>query len=301
MKKLRYHHARYLVIHALIVLNTWAASAINISNDDIAPAHFGPHALPIPDMLDGTVAGELRLELSADYYHSFRGDKTIAPFAKINVPLYPTWVNLTVWMPIMEFYQNSDNSTLRPESNPNGKRGKEAGDVYVTTDMQVLKQTRKRPDITLRVGLKTASGGSYKDARFTDSPGYWFDATVAKSITFNHPFWHELRFAGSAGFLCWQVGDALQNDAYMYGLQAKLRTEYFSTSVTWGGYTGWIRNGDAPMSLKAEVRGNIKKWEPFVGYQYGMRDFPYHQVRVGVAYSVDVAGWIQKKRESNKR
>ncbi len=292
MKVKRYYLAIAFLSSLLAPL---PSEASDWRNNDVSPGQFGPNALPIPDMLDGTIKSDLHIELSADYFQSFKGDQCINPFAKITVPIYPSWVNLTVWMPIVEFYRNCSNTHLRPKTNLANLSGREYGDVYISTDMQVLKQRKYRPDITLRVGLKTASGGSYEYARYTDSPGYFFDLSVAKSIFFDHPFWQELRFAGSAGFLCGQVGDALQNDAYMYGLQAKLKTRYAIASATWGGYTGWIRNGDAPMSIKTEVRGTIKRFEPFVGYQYGLRDFPYHQFRIGLAYNVEL--WFLNKKK----
>ncbi len=274
-------------------MNTTQAKTI-IENDDIAPGHFGPNALPIPDMLDGVAKNELHLELSGDYHQSFRGDKTLTQTVKIIVPLYPDWVNFSIWVPLREWYKNSDNSHLRPQPEQSGKSGKESGDIYISTDIQILKQGPTRPDIIIRAGIKTASGGSFEEARYMDSPGYFFDATLAKSIKFDNEVWKELRVAGSAGFLCWQVGDALQNDAYMYGVQAKLKTKYVTSSVTWSGYTGWIGNGDAPMSIKAEIRGDIKRFEPFIGYQYGLRDYPYNNVRIGLAYRINVNNFGRK-------
>ena len=97
-----------------------------------------------------------------------------------------------------------------------------------------------------------------------------------------------IRLAGSAGFLCWQTTEGRQNDAVMYGLQAQLLHEYFSLQATWGGYVGWERYGDAPMSIKARAAGHIKGFEPYVQYQYGIQDFPFHQLRVGLVYNIDI-------------
>ena len=107
--------------------------------------------------------------------------------------------------------------------------GHEAGDVYVSTDIQLLKARKFTPDITLRAAIKTASGGSFEKARYYDNPGYFFDMSVGKSLYFGKgktfPYADatdakmELRFAGSAGFLCWQTDNGRQNDAVMYGLQ----------------------------------------------------------------------------------
>ena len=39
----------------------------------VAPAFFGPNALPVPDMSDGCAQSELKVELAADAYFSYDG------------------------------------------------------------------------------------------------------------------------------------------------------------------------------------------------------------------------------------
>ena len=50
----------------------------------ISPYYFGPNAFPVPDMLDGRVEDELRIELSGDYFLGERGDHTENVFLKAN-------------------------------------------------------------------------------------------------------------------------------------------------------------------------------------------------------------------------
>ena len=88
----------------------------------------------------------------------------------------------------------------------------------------------------------------------------------------------------NAGFLCWQVGKVTQNDAFMYGGKVKLATRAFDTSVAVQGYSGWIGNGDRPCVLKAGVTVKARGFRPLVAYQYGFRDYPFHQFRVGLGY-----------------
>lgn len=255
----------------------------------IAPLYFGPNAFPIPDMPDGTVSEDLRIEISGEHYAGFNGDKTNGVFAKIQVPLFTDRVNFTLWMPIVEYYTNTAESRAAcrlPDTVPHS--GHEFGDVYISTDIQVLKQKKYCPDLVIRAALKSASGGGFYNARYYDCPGYFFDATVAKSLTFKSDFWTELRLAASTGFLCWQTDNGRQNDAVMYGIQLKLKTKYFSLSETWGGYSGWERDGDRPMSLKTYLTMHFGDLEPFVLYQYGIQDYPFHQYRVGLAYKIDV-------------
>ena len=259
----------------------------------IAPAYFGPNALPVPDMLDGRTQEKLRVELAADGFFGYEKDKTADLFARIHIPLWTPRVNLTVWMPIMEWY------SMTPERQRTCRlqdsiplSGHEAGDVYISTDIQILKARKYTPDIAFRAAFKTASGGSFDKARYFDNPGYWFDLAVGKSLTFKS--W-EFRLAGSLGFLCWQTDNSRQNDALMYGVQVLVRQEYVSLRATWGGYMGWEEHGDRPMTLKAQLSGHIKGFEPYIAYQYGIKDYPFHQLRVGLAYNIDILQKREKK------
>ena len=58
---------------------------------------------------------------------------------------------------------------------------------------------------------------------------------------------------------------------------------------------GWERYGDAPMSIKARAAGHVKGFEPYVQYQYGIKDYPFHQIRVGLVYNLDILGRATKK------
>lgn len=261
-------------------------SVIAMPGEDgrISPLYFGPNALPVPDMLDGRVSEKLYAEVAYDFYKGFYGDRTQDINVKLNIPLFTPRVNLTVWMPVIEFYHNTPRSLAHQASLDQKVKGKEFGNVYVTTDIHVFKQKRYSPDVTLRIGLITASGDSEQFARYFDAPGYFFDTSIAKSVKFENSFFKELRFVANLGFLCWQVSTSSQNDAYMYGLKTCLETKAFSTSFAWQGYSGWIDDGDKPMVLKADIVGNVGKFRPLFVYQYGLRDYPFHQFRIGLGY-----------------
>lgn len=292
------------VLFSICTLTTFAEVPIAAPNlrepTGIAPLYFGPNAFPVPDMLDGRTQSKLRVELAADGYFGYEKDQTADLFARIYIPLWTPRVNLAVWMPIMEWYR------MTPERQHTCRLqdtltlvGHEAGDVYVSTDIQILKARKYTPDIAFRAAFKTACGGSFDKARFYDNCGYWFDLAVGKSFYFGsnseavqHPLF-ELRLSGSLGFLCWQTDNSRQNDALLYGVQLLLKHEYVSLRATWGGYMGWEKYGDRPMTVKLQLAGHVKGFEPFVAYQYGIKDYPFHQIRLGLAYNVD----ILKKKE----
>ncbi len=253
----------------------------------IAPDYFGPNAFPIPDMLDGTTLSNLKIELSSDYFAGHRSDKTYDIAFKCTSPLFSDRVNLTLWLSaISEWYLMSDESHEHSRlSDDIEKRGQEFGDAYISTDIHLMKQSRCRPDISLRVALKTALGYGFFKARYYDGPGYFFDTSIAKSLHFDNRYFSELRFVASGGFLCWQTDNGRQNDAVMYGLQLKLSGEHYTLSQSFGGYSGWEKEGDCPMSLKSELRINCGRFEPLLFFQYGLRDYPYTQLKIGVAYT----------------
>ena len=259
----------------------------------VAPGFFGPNALPVIDMSDGRTYEQLRVELAADGYFGYSGDKTADLFARVQVPLFTRWANLCVWMPVYEWYSQTDGT------------GSGAGDVYLATEVQVLhnewfthkgEKAKYIPQMTVKLGMKTASGEQFARKRHFDSPGYFFDLSIGETIPIKRV---SLRFAGAVGFLCWQTTEARQNDAVMYGLQAQLRHEYFSLQTTWGGYVGWERYGDAPMTLKVRAAGYVKGFEPYVQYQYGIKDYPFHQIRVGLAYNINILN--NRKNHSNQK
>ncbi|MFI3303378.1 MAG: hypothetical protein SNF68_02470 [Rikenellaceae bacterium] len=284
---------RILVATVLSLITTATFSQTSLDKADlstpslIAPDYFGPNAFPVPDMLDGTTSANVKLELSTDYFAGHRSDTTYDIAFKCIYPLFSDRVNLTLWISaISEWYNMSDESHEHSRlSEDIAKRGQEFGDAYLSTDIHVMKQSKYRPDISLRIALKTALGYGFFKARYYDGPGYFFDTSAAKSLYFEGGFVEELRFVATAGFLCWQTDNGRQNDAVMYGLQLKLTGDRYSFSQSWGGYSGWEKAGDCPMTIKSELRVNCGRLEPLAYFQYGIKDYPYTQFKLGVAYT----------------
>lgn len=268
----------------------------------ISPYYFGPNAFPVPDMLDGRVEDELRIELAGDYFLGKRNDHTADVSLKVNIPLWTPRVNLTLWMPVVEWYSNSDESIeasrIQDEHKEEARKGCLIGDVFVSTDIHLLTERKYRPDWTIRAALKSASGGEFFHARYYDGPGYFFDTSLGKSFPLGHSLkWnHMLRVVASTGFLCWQTDNGRQNDAVQYGVMLKWENCHFTLSQSLCGYSGWenyISDGgdqahDCPMVLKTNFSYRIKQWEVVAAYQYGIRDYPYQQFRLGVAYNVNI-------------
>lgn len=261
----------------------------------IAPMYFGPNAFPVPEMTDGSTEHDLQLLLSADGSFGKAGDRTATLQGFLSVPLFTDRANLNVWMPVMEWWQNTDRRMAECRlTDESARQGHGAGDVYISTDILVLREKQRIPGITVRAAMKTASGGNYDKARYYDSPAYFFDAGIGK--TFALPRDWTLRVAGSAGFLCWQTDNGRQNDAVMYGARLRVGWKTIWLTTDFAGYAGWEKQGDRPMVLRCRLSGKTKGWMPFAQYEYGIQDYPWHSVRVGLSYSVD----ILRIRESRK-
>ena len=248
----------------------------------VAPNWFGPNAFPVPEMTDGRVREKLTVEVAGDYYrgHLTNGeDHTRDLFLRAWIPLFSDRVNLSLWMPVVEHwsYDASVREARRILSDPNLDPGYGSGDVYVGLDIQLLKETSRRPAVMIRSVLKTASANCFGYARDYDSAGYFFDATVGKG-------WGRFRLSATTGFLCWQTGTARQNDAVQYGLGAFYDGEVLNVAAQWGGYVGWEHCGDAPMTVRARIGFDVGRFEPFLQFQQGLRDYPFTQFRLGCGW-----------------
>ena len=270
----------------------------------IAPAYFGPNAFPVPDMLDGRTSSELKLELYGDCYLGtttgrVADDITGDLFAKLTIPLFTPKANLTVWMPIFEYFHTSaELNALRRLPEPYDKmalQGMDSGDVYVSADIRILSQEKHHLDMAARAVLKTASANEFAKGRCYDAPGYFFDVALGRGFDLGAN--SNLRVAASTGFLCWQTDNGRQNDAVMYGVLLAYRYKNFTVDTCFGGYAGWERDGDRPMTLKTNLSYRIGDLSLRVGHQVGFMDWPYHQIRVGASYNFDV---LSKKRENKK-
>ncbi len=269
----------------------------------ISPAYFGPNAFPVPEVLDADTLNSVRIGVSSSADIGYKYDNTFTLNAKLAIPLFTNRVVLEVWMPVQEWYFNSLERQRQCRLQDTAKiSGHGAGDVYVSTNIIVLKEKKLVPALAVRAALRTASGEQYELARFYDSPGYFFDAAIAKSFALKENI--DFRVAANVGFLCWQTDNARQNDAVMYGVLLQLKTKHIKWKTELAGYAGWEKKGDRPLLVRTKIIGHLpikdKKHtdkqihflNPFVAYGYGIKDLPWHHIELGITYSFE---FIKKK------
>lgn len=270
---------RTLIISACLLL----LSAITSGAQEKNTLHYGPDALPVPDISDGRLPSGVEAQLSGDLFYGRavpgQPDWTEALSFALRIPLWSDRACLGIWGQAGEFYQsNAAVQSFRGADLTAPDRGSVfTGNLYVSAEMLLLRETQCRPAIVLRSVLKTASEPYDKGRmRYFDVPGYFFDIAAGKSFG---PF----RISVSTGFLCWQASGDTQNDAVMYGIQASWEKDAVAASLAFGGYKGWIGGGDSPMSIKARLALGKGQVRPFAYFQYGIKDYPFTQMSLGVA------------------
>lgn len=261
----------------------------------IAPAYFGPNAFPIPDMSDGSLMSDLKLELYGDGFicrmtSKPTDDVTLDLFAKATIPLFSDRVNLVIWMPVIEWFHSCPpvNHIRRIPDPDTHITGIDSGDAYVSTDILLIDENKRGMGVVLRAALKSASGNSYSTARVYDAPGYFFDIAAGRNIYRSENDKTILRLALSTGFLCWQTGNGRQNDAVMYGISSSVKSGRFTGRIDFGGYVGWEGMGDHPISVKTKLSWKIRDFSIDIMHQAGIQHWPFHQLRIGTTWSCPI-------------
>lgn len=249
----------------------------------IKPAYMGPNALPVPPIETGILPQGRALKFGMAR-HGAAGDLTINPELECYLSLYSERVGLQLSLAPLEYYK-TDTLTrdLRRARGISGE-GLAAGDLYIGTRIQLVYAQGHLPDISLSINLKTASGSKLSDARFTDTPGYYFVLAFGKSWDTCKNHW---RVFASTGFYVWQTfGDRhYQNDAILYGVGFQYERSGWQLTQDLSGYNGYIGGGDKPAVYRINLRKMRKrKTDFFVGWQKGLRDYPFASWRAGLVY-----------------
>jgi hypothetical protein len=277
----------------IIIFIALGFSILNINAQTVrySTSWFGPNANPVPTFTDARITEKTTLSLMGDYYFGF-GDQTKNAYLVIDIPLIPERVSFKIWSAFLERYKVTDELSILREMG-GITSGKAFGNVCVQTRISLLKERKIAPAIILNSTLITASGSSFHQKRYFDTPGYYFDLEAGKSFYTKSKFINEIRGVLNLGFLCWETTGSEQDDAPMYGGKIIIGNEKWKFENTLSGYWGWMHTnprwvdyGDAPLVYTTKLsisHGNIGY---FAQYQYGINDFPYYQARVGINFVI---------------
>jgi len=277
----------------ITILFLFTINSIHSQTVKYAPAWFGPNANPVPEMTDARIPTKTTVSLMGDYYFGY-GDKTTNGYVKMELPLLPERVSLKLWFTTLENYTVTPELSIKRGMNGN-LTGKPNGDLYVQTRISLLKERKNAPAIIFNSTLKTASGTMFDERRYFDTPGYYFDVEFGKSFYTKSKFISEIRTVANLGFLVWETTGSRQNDAPMYGAKLVIGNEKWKLDNTLSGYWGWMHThptygfdyGDAPLVYAAKITFLAGYMDYFAQYQYGIKDFPYQQVRVGISFPIE--------------
>ncbi len=263
----------------------------------MSPYYMGPNALPVPFQEKGKVGSEAYLRIYSDSYHQ-PGGNTQDLGGRLYIPFYKNVVALEMWGIIQEHYTMSEALAVEDRARHQHPEGFAAGDVYFATVI-ALPLPKHFPEMALRIGLRTASGNHLYDARYTDTPGYFFDLSAGKDLRINlHSF---IRIYGMFGFYSWQtnLSSYHQDDAELYGIGMDYTFGKNTIGTRLAGYHGYVGNhalviinqqkpvpfNDRPVVLRLEYTHKWRWFQAGLRYQDGLNDFQSQGWRLWMSYA----------------
>lgn len=290
---------RYLVTFTFLILSTsvfaqdedfrwwndihnWDGITPWNSYINVAPGTMGPNALPVPEMRNGHLDTFYTLTISGET-HFAENEFVGNAYIEANIPIKNAVAMQVTWYPYEYFETDTIVRDFRAARTREAK-GSATGDLYIATVIPIVQNHEKWPDILIGINLKTATGNRLEDARYTDSPGYYFDASFGKSYALKNDW--SLRPHAMGGFYVYQTHDDkyVQNDAIMWGLGFDLNNNswLFKTQLT--GYSGYFRYYDTPVVFRLQVSKLFDNTRVNLRYQVGNSSYDFHSVRLGLTY-----------------
>lgn len=251
----------------------------------ISPGYLGPNALPVPEVKKGFLSSKTEIELTAST-HFLKGDPTQDISGRVFVPFSQNKIAVEIYGVVAEHFAFSEEIRNERFSRIKDGKGFAFGDLYFSTLVQLWKN-RKMPDALLRMAGKTASGNQLEGARYTDSPGYFFDISFSKELVKNDRGF--FRPFALAGFYSWQTNDELnlQNDAFLYAFGTDYNRNNWNLSASLSGYSGYKEQRDKPMQLNFELRKDFNGKAIRIQYLNGLRDLEYKSIKFSFIWKLN--------------
>jgi len=244
----------------------------------ITPGYLGPNALPVPEVKNGIVPTGSNLEFGLSS-HFQTGDPTQDIFVKYFRAFAGNKIAIELYGVVVEHYAMSVYIRDERVARDFDGKGFASGDFYFSTLIQLV-QGRKFPDTMVRLTGRTTSGSQLEAARYSDSPGYFFDVSFSKEYFGRNEKLAYRPFA-SLGFYGWQTNDELnlQNDAYMYAFGLDLKWDRWSVKNSLSGYSGYKHERDKPVVYTVDLNRKFKKNSIRLQYLHGLRDWNYDTIK----------------------
>jgi hypothetical protein len=248
-----------------------------------SPGFLGPNALPVPVMHKAIIPEKVFWTGLYEYYYG-PGDETHDFKTHLIIPVAKGRLGLEFkYVPVEFFSMDSAVSRTRRTYSGNATHGNAFGDIYFGTIVQLIRDHAFLPDFTIAMNCRTASGTGRENARYTDTPGYYFDASFGDSYGKNSGFFRYVRWYAELGFYVWQTNldNYPQNDALLFGGGIDFDFKDFFVNQALCGYEGYMNNGDKPVVYRIDFGIKMGYAALVFGFEKGLRDYPFESIRAG--------------------
>ena len=245
----------------------------------MSPGFMGPNAFPIPFVERKNTQNELDLNSNT---HFNPGEKNWDFYTRFSYPL-GAGASLRLSMNPIEYFEMD--STIRDEriARDEFPQGYASGDLLV--EMNALLFENEHSELLFNIGLKTASGSQFRNARYTDSPAYYFDLSFHHEKTLSPDF--KIDAGLLMGLYVWQTYmiNNRQNDAILAAATLRLYYKDYCLQNDIRGFKGYLDNGDQPLLYSVKL---LKKWNSVhlsINQLIALNDYPYQTAQLGVKYT----------------
>ena len=262
----------------------------------VAPGRMGPNALPVPDM-DYAEIGRYSTIEAGLHSHIMKGDTAVNSYLAFQWTVVPEKVAVKLWgFPTETFRMNNDVREVRQIYYDDEGWQTVAGDLWISTSVQLIKHIGNWPDAVLNYSMKTTTG-SILQARYTDGMAHYFYLSLGKSYFLKTSFVNEIRIAGMLGFYEWQTNkvEMAQDEGPLFEAGIKLRHNRFVLANEMGGYSGYdaykyigVRGFNDPLIYRLRLirRGERFDWK--LEYKTGWKDYNYSTFKFELDYRFSI-------------
>ena len=258
----------------------------------IAPGKLGPNALPVPFMDYGLLDSLSNIE-SGVQAHFMKGDRAVNSYLSCYWAVVPKRVVMQVWGYPTETFRthNSVRNDRQVYYDDTGWMTK-AGDLWISTYIQIIKDRKYWPDITINYSAKTTLGDAVQ-GRYTDAPANYYYVAFGKSKLFKSGFINEVRVGAMAGFYVWQTNkvELAQDEGVLYEFGIDLKHKNLSWRNEIGGYSAYggyqfigVDDNNDPLIFRTNFKNSGKRFDWKLEYQTGFRDYSYQTIRISAFY-----------------
>ena len=161
-------------------------------------------------------------------------------------------------------------------------KGYASGDLLVEVNAKIHESEQNQ--MLFNMGLKTASGSQFRNARYTDSPAYYFNLSYHHEKVFSANF--KIDLSVLLGLYVWQtyLVNNRQNDAILAASSFRLYYKSYSLIQDLRGFKGYLNNGDQPLLYSIKFAKNWSHIQMYVRQQFSIIDYPYHTSQLGATY-----------------